>query len=528
MKTVEAAGGHARYILCDATDENSVIHAIETIREATDKVDVFIHAAGLDKSRKIESKTLEEFQQVIDVKAKGFKYIFNALENNHLLPDKVVFFSSVAGRFGNSGQTDYGAANDLLAKYAQWLPKRYPGMQAVAIDWSAWAEVGMASRGNMPRLMEMAGIDLLKPEEAAPMVRNELNLGHSGEVIIAGSLGILESSLNEKNCGMDIEKADVALRAGTPIHRMFSHLTAFDSNSGIQLEGELDPAQLSYLRDHAINGIPVLPGVVGIEGFAIASKHIASVLASTCKGFEIEKLEKIRFQAPLKFYGNKTRKIAWHAAAYRKPEGIVIKASLESDINRRDGTISHLHHFDSLVYLTQNPMEAESVTAAPRWGKRRSISSEEIYKLYFHGPSFQVLDAAQLSENTVLGKFNRQLMNVPADEVVPYMKSLLIELCFQSAGLWEVGSTGILSLPQSVGNLSFHKQSINKGPIFAEVQPREHEGQISFDAKVVDAKGNVILELEDYRTSPLPYSADKKLVEPIKSMVTEQSKDAHH
>ncbi|HPS47987.1 MAG TPA: SDR family NAD(P)-dependent oxidoreductase [Flexilinea sp.] len=528
MKTVEAAGGHARYILCDATDENSVIHAIETIREATDKVDVFIHAAGLDKSRKIESKTLEEFQQVIDVKAKGFKYIFNALENNHLLPDKVVFFSSVAGRFGNSGQTDYGAANDLLAKYAQWLPKRYPGMQAVAIDWSAWAEVGMASRGNMPRLMEMAGIDLLKPEEAAPMVRNELNLGHSGEVIIAGSLGILESSLNEKNCGMDIEKADVALRAGTPIHRMFSHLTAFDSNSGIQLEGELDPAQLSYLRDHAINGIPVLPGVVGIEGFAIASKHIASVLASTCKGFEIEKLEKIRFQAPLKFYGNKTRKIAWHAAAYRKPEGIVIKASLESDINRRDGTISHLHHFDSLVYLTQNPMEAESVTAAPRWGKRRSISSEEIYKLYFHGPSFQVLDAAQLSENAVLGKFNRQLMNVPADEVVPYMKSLLIELCFQSAGLWEVGSTGILSLPQSVGNLSFHKQSINKGPIFAEVQPREHEGQISFDAKVVDAKGNVILELEDYRTSPLPYSADKKLVEPIKSMVTEQSKDAHH
>ncbi|HRY20369.1 MAG TPA: SDR family oxidoreductase, partial [Flexilinea sp.] len=515
-------------IPCDVTNENSVINAIETIREATDKVDVFIHAAGLDKSRKIESKPFEEFQQVIDVKAKGFKYIFNALENNHLLPDKVVFFSSVAGRFGNSGQTDYGAANDLLAKYAQWLPKRYPRMQAVAIDWSAWAEVGMASRGNMPRLMEMAGIDLLKPEEAAPMVRNELNLGQSGEVVIAGSLGILESSLNEKNCGMDIEKADAALRAGTPIHRMFSHLTAFNSNSGIQLEGELDPAQLSYLRDHAINGIPVLPGVVGIEGFAIASKHIASVLASTSKGFEIEKLEKIRFQAPLKFYGNKTRKIAWHAAAYRKPEGIVIKASLESDIKRRDGTISHLNHFDSLVYLTQNPAEAESVTAAPKWGKRRSVSSEEIYKLYFHGPSFQVLDAAQLSESAVLGKFNKQLMNVPADESVLYMKSLLIELCFQSAGLWEVGSTGVLSLPQSVGNLSFYKQPINKGPIFAEVQPREHEGQISFDAKVVDAKGNVILELEDYRTSPLPYSADKKLVEPIKSMVTEQSKDSQH
>ena len=523
IDAVEALGGKAIYVQCDVTDPNSVTDVIETISKSENRVDVFIHAAGLEKSRKIESKTLDEFQQVVAVKADGFMNIFKALEKFARLPEKVVFFSSVAGRFGNSGQTDYSAANDLLSKYAMWLPKKYSELQSISIDWGAWAEVGMASRGNTPRLMELAGIEMLKPEVAAPMVRNELALGQIGEIVIAGSLGILESFSNE-NCGLDIEKADAALRAGTPIHHMFSHLTGFDKNSGIKLEAELDPAELSYLRDHTINGIPVLPGVMGIEGFSVASKHIASVLASSSSGFEIERLENIQFHAPFKFYGNKPRTITWNAVAYRALEGMIVKVSLESDIKRRNGSFDHVLHFDSLVYLTQNRPVAGAVAIAPKWGKQKSVSSEEIYKLYFHGPSFQVLDAAQLSENTVLGRFNKQLVGVSADEPGLFTTPLLIELCFQTAGLWEVGATGILSLPQSIGNLKLYQQPVNGVAIFAEVKPRECEGRLSFDAKVVDAKGNVFLELTDYRTSPMPYPAEKDLVEPMKVLVSEQQK----
>ncbi len=520
MKMVEQSGGKAAYIQCDITDPDAVLGVIESISKVENRVDVFIHGAGLEKSRKIESKTVEEFQQVVSAKTDGLVNIFKALEKYDRLPQKVVLFSSVAGRFGNAGQTDYSAANDLLSKYAMWMQKNYPGLQAVSIDWGAWAEVGMASRGSIPMLMERAGIEMLKPDQAAPMVRKVLSRGYSGEVVVAGSLGLLESDLHD-NAGLDVETADKALRAGTPIHTMFSHLVGFHLNTGICLEATLDPEELSYLRDHAINGIPVLPGVMGIEGFSVASKHIASVLASSRSGFEVERLENIQFHTPFKFYGNKPRTITWNAVAYRQAEGLVVNVSLESNVKRWNGSSEHFLHFSGLVHLSQNTQVTETMGVPPKWENKKSISSEDIYKLYFHGPSFQVLDAAQLTESVVLGRFNKQLKGVYADNPGMFTTPLLIELCFQTAGLWEIGTTGILALPRSIGNLMLYPQPVNGVAIYAEVKPHVCDGNLSFDARVVDAKGHVFLELTNYQTSQLPYPAEKALVEPMKVLVAD-------
>ena len=164
----------------------------------------------MERSRKLEMKPIEEFRLVVSVKADGFFNLFKAMETKGLLPRGMLFFSSVAGRFGNSGQTDYAAANDLMCKVASAIRNQYPGLKAVAIDWSAWGGVGMATRGNIPALMKLAGIDMVPPEQAAPMVLRELQAS-AGEAIIAGSLGTL---LEEccPNSGIDLEKADRALR----------------------------------------------------------------------------------------------------------------------------------------------------------------------------------------------------------------------------------------------------------------------------------------------------------------------------
>jgi len=97
---------------------------------------------------------------------------------------------------------------------------------------------------------------------------------------------------------------------------------------------------------------------------------------------------------------------------------------------------------------------------------------------------------------------------------------ILVELCLQTAGIWEAGKTGVLALPSSIGTLKLYPRKVNGVPIFAEVVPLQLEdGSLAFKARVVDAKGHLYLEMQDYRTVPLPYNVEEQLLQPLKKLV---------
>ena len=101
-------------------------------------------------------------------------------------------FSSVAGRFGNAGQTDYSAANDLLCKITSSFRRTRPDTRGIALDWTAWGGIGMATRGSIPKIMAAAGIDMLPPEAGIAWIGRELTAGpFTGEVVVAGKLGMM-------------------------------------------------------------------------------------------------------------------------------------------------------------------------------------------------------------------------------------------------------------------------------------------------------------------------------------------------
>ncbi|HWQ04001.1 MAG TPA: SDR family NAD(P)-dependent oxidoreductase [Longilinea sp.] len=519
MAHVEKLGGKAVYIACDVTTPQAVEYAVQQVLAVEGWVDGLIHAAGLDHSRKLESKPDEEFRQVVAVKAGGFFHLWKTLEKHKALPRFMAVFTSISGRFGNSGQTDYSAANDLAARLAAAIQSEHPEIRVVALDWGAWAEVGMASRGYILRLMQMAGIEMLNPLQAAPLVRAELLTGRDCEVILAGALGQLESASNADG-GLDLERANDALRAGKPIHTMLSRVTGMSLNEGILLEADLDPNTEPFLKDHALNGIPVLPGVMGIEGFTVAAKHIASVLGSAKAGFEVARLDDIKFLAPFKFYRNQPRRSAWKARVLRTAEGLVAEVVLESDMLLHNKTVEHMRHFSGRVLLQPQVDHHDLIVAAPKWNGAYTVQAAEIYKLYFHGPSFQVLAGVQRSGEVVLGRLQHDLPAITSGGQTLFSTPILLELCLQTAGVWEAGLTGTLGLPSSIGQLRLHKNKTNGAAIFAEVSPsRLPDGSLIFDARVVDAKGRVYLEVDNYRTSPLPYSVEDGLIQPFKTLV---------
>jgi NAD(P)-dependent dehydrogenase (short-subunit alcohol dehydrogenase family)/uncharacterized ubiquitin-like protein YukD len=522
--SMEAAGAKVCYIPCDIVDSASVEEAIKRIAQEAGRVDVFIHSAGVERSRKIETKSEDEFKQTIKVKAVGFHNLITAMARSGMLPKSVALFSSVAGRFGNTGQTDYSAANDYLAKLASSLGRQFAGVRAVTIDWGAWAEVGMASRGFIPELMKRAGIEMMEPRSAAVLVRRELcHPGSEREVVLAGSLGVLLEA-HDANGGLDMEKANIALTEGKPIHTMLTRVSGMNLHEGVILEAELDPEQEPFLRDHAMNGVPLLPGVMGIEGLSTAARHVSSVLASEKGSFQVAKIEDVHFLAPFKFYRGQKRVVTWKANVYRQEDGLVARVILESSVSRFGRDPETMLHFTGRVYLTADPqpISAEAETR-PHWNGSRTLDAEDIYKLYFHGPAFQVLEGVQRKGDLVLGKLRENLPAITAQEHGLATAPLLVELCLQTAGVWEIGTTGSLALPSRIGSLKLYHVEAPSDQLFAEVKPlNSQDGALVFDARVIDQAGKVYLELENYSTQSLPYTMENHLLAPVIDWLKDQ------
>ena len=96
---------------------------------------------------------------------------------------------------------------------------------------------------------------------------------------------------------------------------------------------------------------------------------------------------------------------------------------------------------------------------------------------------------------------------------------LLIELCLQTAGVHAIGSTGVMSLPSSIDRVDLYKTKTNGDRLYAEVSLAGCSDCGGFDARVLDEKGNVYLELNNYCTVETNGAVEEDLVEPLRRLV---------
>ena len=302
IDAVQAAGGTAHYFSVNLTDADAVTKIIKQVRERSGRIDVLLHAAGTERSHFLPDKDAREFDLVFDVKSDGWFNLLHAIGDMPL--GATVAFSSIAGRFGNAGQTDYSSANDLLCKITSSFRTTRPSTRGIVIDWTAWGGIGMATRGSIPKMMELAGIDMLPPEAGIPLIRRELTAGGTrGEIVIAQRLGVM---LNEWDAtgGLDTSAAEATTRSAPgPI---IGKIATIGLHSGLKIETTLDPAIQPFLHDHQIDGTPVLPGVMGIEAFAEAALCLLP-------SWHIEAIEDVNFLAPFKFYRKEPRTVTVEA-----------------------------------------------------------------------------------------------------------------------------------------------------------------------------------------------------------------------
>jgi hypothetical protein len=164
-------------------------------------------------------------------------------------------------------------------------------------------------------------------------------------------------------------------------------------------------------------------------------------------------------------------------------------------------------HFTARVTVTKQLLKTTTGTSL-RLSSEAIIDAAKIYRIYFHGPAYQVLDHAWREGDLIIGQMSQNLPNDHRPSEQPTLAApRLIELCFQTAGLWEIGTQNRMGLPLHVHQVSWARSpELAHGRLYAVVTPDEKRG--SFDAEVVDTSGNWYVRLTGYRTVAMADGVD--------------------
>jgi NAD(P)-dependent dehydrogenase (short-subunit alcohol dehydrogenase family) len=505
IEAIEAAGGTALYHSVNLLDGDAMREVMASIADRHDRIDVLLHAGGLEISRLLPNKEPSEYDLVFDVKADGWFNLLDGLQSTDI--GVTVAFSSIAGRFGNGGQADYSAANDLLCKSSLSFLTSRPNTTAIAIDWTAWGDIGMATRGSIPTVMKAAGIDMLPAAIGTPFVRHEI-VGARGsrEVLVAGRLGSLMKEFRSDG-GIEPEAFQPAIDRSV----MLDSVEAFGVHDGLVVTATLDPTRQGFLFDHQIDDTPVLPGVMGIEAFAEAARL-------PFDGLEVSAIEDIDFLAPFKFYRNEPRTVTI-TVTYR-PDGDHVMAECALVGVRELATSAEPQvttHFTGRVRLSPQRMglDASDIPTS----ENGVVGASDIYRIYFHGSTYQVLDRAW-SDGSVVG--GSLASNLPPNHLPEDLSTTtaprLVELCLQTAGMWEIGATGTMALPMHIDRVILGPGDLSDAA--SDVIAVVHPAGDSFDAVLVDGAGDALIRVEGYRTTRLPGSLSEEDVAPLRRAMT--------
>ncbi len=512
LQKLRDLGSEVEYYHCDVTNSSMVKEVCTKIKAKNGRVDGLIHFAGLERSKLIYDKDPAEYYRIFDVKATSFA---SFLANNIVRDDGFfAFASSIAGKYGNLGQSDYASANDYLAKSALSLSNQ--GYRAISIAMSAYKNVGMGVRAGVETFLRSNGVDFVDPEDGMQIFLDEIVYGQVPEIVLTGSLGRLDWDHQLKfewdEIGADDNGSDGAPTSGsaapaapaaqTPqagpdaskATHFLGNITSLQKGSEIHLEKEFNLNSDPYLADHAIEGTPYVPGVMGIETFMET--------ATALTGNVPQGLKDVHFYLPIKLLRNRPQAVR----VIGKASGNEASMEIESDFinskgikmgnTRRHFTAKTLDGFTS----TWDSVKAEAMTGltAPM-----SVSKEEIYQKYFHGPSFQVLAGIiRVDKHASLAVYHTTPRPQWNDGPRTLLANpMLIEAAFQCCGFQDMSIEHKMTLPDGIAEVAVLNKQVPPAELYLYGVNRGNtaDGKTLHDAYVYDAQGNVWVEIHGYQ-----------------------------
>ena len=182
LQVLRDLGCDVLYESIDCLNKNNVILAIQKARTYWNSpISGLIHGAGVLHDRLLGDLTLEQYEEVLNTKVQVALNLLSATRDDDL--KCICFFSSVAARWGNRGQSTYAMANEILNKLAIYEKTLRPNCKVKSIDWGPW-QGGMVNK-SIQKLFEARNVGLLDLDEGSQSFVAELSAQNGVEVVLA-------------------------------------------------------------------------------------------------------------------------------------------------------------------------------------------------------------------------------------------------------------------------------------------------------------------------------------------------------
>jgi len=290
---------------------------------------------------------------------------------------------------------------------------------------------------------------------------------------------------------------------------MVQEISGMGLYSGLVAKATFDPKAQGFLFDHVINGTPVLPGVMGVEAMVEAATILFPNL-------HVKSVEEVDFMSPFKFYRSEPRTVQVNVHFSFDRGDVIANCVLYGSREILDQEEVKTHFRAKVRLSVDAPVAPKPLARNLKPAAKQAVAGAgEIYRLYFHGPAYRVIEKSWKKKDELIGLFAE---NLPPNHHPAGLRTQalprLVELCFQTAGIWEMGAKTRMGLPAHIDLLQVYQQPAEGTRLYAVV--RQDNG--AFDAAVVDENGAVYLDLKGYATAEFKTDFDEKLLESLRAV----------
>ena len=461
LNLLASAGADGHYLQVDVRDAHAVKACLDQVRNDLGPIRGVIHGAGVLRDRLIADKTDDQFTDVFQTKVAGLENLLAATVDDPLT--HLVIFSSVAARFGNTGQVDYAMANEAMNKMALREAARRPDCRVRSINWGPW-DGGMVSDG-LKREFSRRGIGLIPVASgASAMVREMASMGPV-EVVMGGGLG---------HDPRRVAPATPDLSAAVA-HR-------------------IDLERYPVLDHHRLQGRPVVPLALITEWMAHGALH-------DNPGLRLAGLDNLRLIHGIKMEAE-TLTVHFMAGRTSRNNGhFHVPVEIHGEGNGRPRI-----HAQATALLEESPAAAPVGIVIEDIGLRPySRSIEEAYdQVLFHGPPLHGIESVLgCCEKGIRARI--RTAPSPTEWIAAPLRTrwiadpLVLDSAFQMAILWSDEIRSVRCLPSFIGAYRQYCRSFPAGSVEVALRVNQvTDRKLTGDVTVTDHKGRIAAVLTGF------------------------------